>query len=230
MVTNNSHKSVSCANCTSRSNSLFSHFNCDEISTLNSIKTCSFYKKRQSLFLSGGIPHGVYCINKGKVKVFSIGDQGKEHIIQIAKEGDVLGFRAMLSGEPYQVSAETLEECNICFIPKEEFINMIDTNETLRNNVIQALSKEINLRTKLLTNMAQKSVRERLAFFLIYLDSIFIDEPINLSREDLANFVGTATETLIRLLKDFKDEGLIDIQTRKVTLLKKDELLHIAGE
>lgn len=210
--------------------SMFSHFNCDETTDLNSIKTCSYYKKKQSIFLSGSLPRGVYCLNEGKVKIFSMGEQGKEQIIHIAKEGEIIGFRAMLSGDPYEVSAETLEDSNICFIPKDEFLNMIDTNQTLRQNVMQALSKELNIRTKLLTNMAQKSVRERLAFSLIFLDKIYNESTINLSREDLANFIGTATETLIRLLKEFKDEGLIEIHTRKLVLLNQDELLRIAGD
>lgn len=225
-----SHKHVSCDKCKSRKDSLFGHFNCEETTGLNAVKTCAFYKKKQPLFLTGSLPRGVYCLNEGKVKVFSIGEQGKEQIVHIAKEGEIIGFRAMLSGDPYQVSAETLEDSNICFIAKEEFLNMIDSNQLLRNNIIQELSKELNARTKLLTNMAQKSVRERLAFSLIYLDKIYNEEPINLSREDLANFIGTATETLIRLLKDFKEEGMVEIHTRKLTLLDRQALLRIAGD
>lgn len=225
-----SHKHVSCDKCKSRKDSLFGHFNCGETSELNTVKTCAFYKKKQPIFLSGSIPRGVYCLNEGKVKIFSIGEQGKEQIVHIAKEGEILGFRAMLSGDPYHVSAETLEDCNICFIAKEDFLSMIDTNQLLRNNIMQSLSKELNSRTKLLTNMAQKSVRERLAFSLVYLDKLYNEEPINLSREDLANFIGTATETLIRLLKDLKDEGIIEIHTRKLTLLNRSELIRIAGE
>lgn len=225
-----SHKHITCENCKSRKDSLFSHFNCDETACLNSAKTSNFYKKKQPIFLAGSLPRGVYCLNEGKVKVFSIGEQGKEQIVHIAKDGEIIGFRAMLSGDPYQVSAETLEDCNICFIAKDEFLNMIDSNSTLRDNVMKELSKELNTRTKLLTNMAQKSVRERLAFSLVYLDKIYDEESINLSREDLANFIGTATETLIRLLKDFKEEGLIEIHTRKLTLLNRPDLLRIAGD
>ncbi|MBC9811250.1 Crp/Fnr family transcriptional regulator [Crocinitomicaceae bacterium CZZ-1] len=225
-----SHKHLTCENCRSRKDSLFSHFNCEETACLNSAKSCNFYKKKQPIFLAGSLPRGVYCLSEGKVKVFSIGEQGKEQIVHIAKDGEIIGFRAMLSGDPYQVSAETLEDCNICFIAKDEFLNMIDTNPTLRDNVMKELSKELNTRTKLLTNMAQKSVRERLAFSLVYLDKVYSEESINLSREDLANFIGTATETLIRLLKDFKEEGLIEIHTRKLTLLNRPGLLRIAGD
>jgi len=223
-------KHISCDKCKSRENSLFNHFNCGETAALNSLKSCTFYKKKQALFLSGSFPRGVYCLNEGKVKIFSVGEQGKEHIVHIAKDGEIIGFRAMMSGEPYQVSAETLEDCNVCFIPKEDFLNMVELNSTLRNNVMQALSKELNIRTKLLTNMAQKTVRERLAFSLLYLDKLYNNEAINLSREDLANFVGTATETLIRLLKEFKEEATVEIHTRKIVILDHQKLLIAAGQ
>jgi CRP/FNR family transcriptional regulator len=136
----------------------------------------------------------------------------------------------MLSGEPYNVSAETLEESNICFIGKDEFLTMMDTNPTLRNGIIKELSKELADRADFITNMAQKSVRERLAFALILLMKVYENEPINLSREDMANFVGTATETLIRLLKEFKEEGLIEVQTRKLIVLDTRKLMEIAGK
>jgi CRP/FNR family transcriptional regulator len=136
----------------------------------------------------------------------------------------------MFSGEPYKVSASTLEECNICFIGKEDFLNMIETNATLRNGIMKELSKELGDRAVFITNMAQKSVRERLAFALLILGDIYDKEEINLTREDLANFVGTATETLIRLLKDFKEEGIIEIHTRKLEIINKDKLMHLAGK
>jgi CRP/FNR family transcriptional regulator len=100
----------------------------------------------------------------------------------------------------------------------------------LRNGIIKELSKELADRADFITNMAQKSVRERLAFTMLILIDVFDNQPINLSREDLANFVGTATETLIRLLKDFKEEGIIEVQTRKIFVLQRERLLQIAGK
>ena len=100
----------------------------------------------------------------------------------------------------------------------------------MQNGIIKELSKELSDRASFITNMAQKSVRERLAFALILLKGVYEPEPINLSREDMANFVGTATETLIRLLKDFKEEGIIEVHTRKLTILNLDRLVSIAGK
>jgi CRP-like cAMP-binding protein len=224
-----SHKFVTCENCGARKNSLFMDCSIDQVAELNSAKTCNHYKKNQGLFLEGSIPRGVYCINKGKVKVFTLGDEGKEQIIQIAGEGEVLGFRSIFSGEPYKVSATTLEDSNVCFVHRDNFLNMIDTNAALRNELLKEFSKELGDRAEFITNMAQKSVRERLAFVLLLLQNVYKDEPINLSREDLANFVGTATETLIRLLKEFKEDGYINIATRKLTVLNNAALIKLAG-
>lgn len=224
-----SHKHVSCENCGARKSSLFASF-CDaDTENLDGHKTCNYYKKNQALFLEGSNPRGVFCINDGRVKIYARGEEGKEQIIHIAKKGEIVGFRAMFSGEPYNVAASTLEESNICFINKEDFLNMVDTNPNLRNGIMKELSKELAERAKFITNMAQKSVRERLAFALLILDDVYEDEMVNLSREDLANFVGTATETLIRLLKDYKEEGLIETHTRKIEILNREGLLRLAG-
>ncbi len=224
-----SHKHVSCENCGSRSKSLFSGLTGDQVSDLNEFKSCNHYKKNQGLFLEGSVPRGVYCINKGKVKVFALGDEGKEQIIQIAGDGEILGFRSIFSGEPYKVSATTLEDANICFIHRDSFLSIIDTNAAFRNELFKEFSKELGERAEFITNMAQKSVRERLAFILLILKEVYGEDPINMSREDMANFVGTATETLIRLLKEFKEDGLIDIATRKLTVLNLSGVTKLAG-
>ncbi|MDX2360270.1 MAG: Crp/Fnr family transcriptional regulator [Crocinitomicaceae bacterium] len=224
-----SHRHVTCETCKKRGDSLFKSFCEGEVDGLNELKTCTFYKKNQPLFLEGSTPRGVFCMNSGKVKIFTRGEEGKEQIIHLSAGGDIVGFRAMFSGDPYKVSATTLEECNICFIGKSDFLDMVDKNTALRNGIMKELSTELADRATFITNMAQKSVRERLAFSLILLEDIYEEEMINLTREDLANFVGTATETLIRLLKDFKEENLIKTHARKIEILDKDGLHRVSG-
>lgn len=204
------------------------HISLDEQDHLNTHRACNYYKRHQSIFLEGSTPRGVYCINEGMVKLFKRGDEGKEQIIHIAKTGEIVGLKSMFTAEPYGVSAEVLEEANICFIGKDDFLNLMDTNPILRNGIIKQLSLELEDRADFITNMAQKSVRERLAFTMIVLIDIFENKPINLSREDLSNFVGTATETLIRLLKDFKEEGIIEVRKRKIYVLDRERLLQLA--
>ncbi|MFM7667524.1 MAG: Crp/Fnr family transcriptional regulator [Bacteroidota bacterium] len=224
-----SYKHITCSTCLAKSNSLIDKLNDSELTELEQNRGCYHYKKQDTLFVEGSYPRGVFCLNQGKVKVFARGDEGKEQIIHIAKSGEIIGFRAMLSGDPYRVSAETLEECAVCFITKDEFFKMIDSNTEFRNEIIRGLSKELGERAVSITDMAQKSVRERIAASLLQLKDIYGEDPINLSREDLANYVGTATETLIRFLKDFKEDGLIDIQTRKVFILNSAKLHQISG-
>lgn len=210
-------------------NSLFNLLQSDDALRIKNEKATSFYKKNQPLFIEGSYPRGVFCIISGKVKVFSTGETGKEQIIRIAGAGDVVGFRALFSEEPYKLSATTLEESSIFVIKIEDFLELVHSQPELLQAVLRELSKESGERADFIKAMAQKTVRERLAIVLLVLESIYKDDLINLSREDLANFVGTATETLIRLLKDFKDENLIEVQGRKIKLIDVDRIYQESG-
>ena len=186
------------------------------------------YNKGDVLFSEGGTPRGVFFLHSGLIKIVKYGIEGKEQIIEIAKAGDLVGFRAMLSDKSYNVDAKMLEDASIGYIQKADFLKAINNNEKLRNTVIRVLSKELQDRADLLTTMAQKTVRQRTALALILLDDIYKGAPINLSRDDLANFVGTATETVIRLLREFKKDGILDIHGRKITILNIERLIELS--
>ena len=222
----NNFRNVHCLSCSNTNNRLLGNLNESDFIHIDRQKKCSFYRKKQALFVEGTYPRGVYCINEGKVKIYKVGEEGKEQIIQIASAGDLVGFRAMLAEDVYKVSAVTLEDCNICFIPKEDFNLILDTNSILRKGILKEISKELANQVEFITNMAQKSVRQRLCVVLIILKEIYQEEPINLPREDLANYVGTATETLIRLLKELKDEGIIETETRKIFINDAKKLVR----
>lgn len=228
-ILDHSYKNISCLTCKSKQIGALADLDEYHTNYLDQNKTCNFYKKNQAVFTEGSLPRGVFCLNQGKVKVYALGGEGKEQIIHIAKTGDIIGFRAMFSGEPYKVSASTLEECNICFVSKEDFFFMIEEVPSFRNNILKELSRELSDQALFITSMAQKTVRERVAYALLMLDKIYKDEEINLSREDLANFVGTATETLIRLLSEFKDEKIIETHSRKIQIIDYKKLEKIAG-
>lgn len=188
------------------------------------------------LFHEGTRPMGIFCINKGKVKVFRLGGDGKEQIINILKGGDILGYKAMLSDELYPVSAETLEDSNICFIPKTNFLTILEDSPDLYQRLLKKVCHEMGVMTEHMTNLAQKSVRERLALTLVMLNDTYgVDAMdngkviINLTREDLANIVGTATETLIRLLHDFKEEKLVATEGRRIKILEPKQLAEVGG-
>jgi len=196
------------------------------------------YKKGQRLIQEGTRPLGVYCIKSGKVKVFKLGQQGKEHITTILKEGDLVGYRAMLSDSLYHVSVEALEEVVACHIPREEFLKSFQSDKVLNNTLITELSAEVISLTNVITDIAQKPVRERTAATLVLLNTVYSSNngdsngdlsEINLTRESLANMVGTATETLIRIIHDFKEEELITTNGRKINIQDLKALQRIGG-
>lgn len=224
----------SCGGCSIKHNSLFAGLSAENLAFIETSKTCSVCPKGAILFKIGSRPSGVFCILKGKVKVYTLGIDGKQQIIQLAKEGENLGFRTMISGETFKVTAETLEDSQICFIPKSHFLLAMEQIPELNQNVLKKLSVELNAMTKNLTNLAQKPVKQRLAATLIILEDLYRDSDsfervtINLTREDLANFVGTATETIIRLLNALKKEKLIAIEGRKISIANHQQLSKLA--
>lgn len=225
-----------CEACEARKDSIFSGLCAHKLNDLNELKSANTYKKGQILFHEGTRPMGIFCINSGKVKIYKLGSDGKEQIIHIAGSGDVLGYKAMLSEESYPVSGETLEESNICFIPRTNFIEILEQSPDLYQRLLKKVCHEMGLMTERITNLAQKSVRERLALALVMLNDTYgldaMDNgpvTINLTREDLANIVGTATETLIRLLHDFKEEELVMTEGRKITIIDPLNLARLGG-
>ncbi|MEO0332629.1 MAG: Crp/Fnr family transcriptional regulator, partial [Bacteroidota bacterium] len=162
---------------------------------------------------------------QGKVKIYKLGYDGKEQITTIAREGGLLGYKALIAEDTYSVSAETLEDCTICFLPKSSFLQSLQESSSFSERIMKQVCHELGVMTENLTNQAQRPVRERLAITLLKLrDTYGLDAhedgpiEINLTRDDLANMVGTATETLIRLLHEFKKDEYITTKGRKIRI------------
>lgn len=226
---------LDCQFCSARSGSHFSDLGTEELSILSSHKSCVGYKKGQTLFYEGTRPMGLFCINKGKVKVYKMGSNGKEQILFISQPGDFLGYRSLLSEEFYGASATVIEPAAICFIPKTDFLTILNANPSFFSKLMKAVCHELGVMEEKLAQIAQKSVRERLATTILMLKETYGMEgegsdtiDIMLSREDLANIVGTATETVIRLLSEFKSDGLIALEGRKIKVLDDSGLIHEA--
>jgi len=229
------HIDLQCQFCQTRGDSHFSDLPHDDLETLSSHKSCVAYKKGQTLFYEGTRPMGVFCINHGKVKVYKMGSNGKEQILFISQPGDFLGYRSLLSEEFYGASATVLEQAAICFIPKSDFLTILNRNPGFFQKLMKAVCQELGVMEEKLAQLAQKSVRERLAATIIMLKETYGMEgegsdviDIALSREDLANIVGTATETVIRLLSDFKSDGMIALKGKKIQVLDAKRLIHEA--
>ena len=224
-----------CQSCAQRFNSVFCKARQEFLVQINEQKVCNTYKKGQTLFNEGSNPFGVFCINDGKIKLSHQGDDGKEQIIRLLKSGDILGYRALLSGERYSASAVALEDTQICFIPKELFITVLKADQGLAFEMMKLLSDELHRAEVKLTHLAQKPIRERLAETLLFIKETYgfeqdgITLNVRLSREEIANLVGTATESAIRLLSDLKKEGTVELEGKKIKVLKLPQLIKTAN-
>jgi CRP-like cAMP-binding protein len=222
-----------CEFCNPSGDALFGELEQETREEISHGKGCNFYKKKQIIFYEGNHPFGIYCINQGKIKIYKISESGKEQIIRFAKEGDILGYRSLISGEPYRASAETLTDSVVCFIPKEIMFGLIEKDRPFSLKFMRFLCAELGSAENRMLNLSQKPVTERLAEMLLILKEKFGLESdnqtikVSLTREDLASFTGTATETVVRLLKDLKEKKLIDVEGRKIKLLNINGLIKL---
>lgn len=224
-----------CESCPVRGCSFFSGLSENELERISDSKGGNLYKRGQLIFYAGTRPSGVHCIYKGKVKIYKLDPNGHEQIVRLAKEGDILGYRSLISNEPYASFAAPLEDSLICFIPKEVFFDLLFSNQKLSLKMMQRLSVELKSAEKRLAEMAQKPVRERVAETLLLLKKFFGTREdgqtlnVAITREDLAHIVGTATETLIRFLSEFRQEELIELKGRRIKILNSPRLTRIAN-
>lgn len=197
--------------------------------------TEQIYKKDEIIFREGAFPTGIFYISKGKIKKYKVDKESREHIIYVANTGELIGYHAILAQDRYPDFAAALEESKIAFIPKENFLEVLDQSTVLTNRLLKTLSHEFAVLTNSVTLFSHKSVRERLALQLIVLREKYkvdfhegMPVEINMSREDLASLVGTARENVIRLLTDFKEEGILDTKGRKIIVTNVNKLIEIA--
>lgn len=224
----------SCQNCANRQTSVFADLRKDELESLSIQKSCGFFKKGQYIFQENSRLPGVYCIHSGKIKMFRIGSEGKEQIIRFAKAGDMIGYKSILSNEPLSVSAAALDDVSVCFIPKQFLFDTLSINNMFTRKLMEVACHEIGEANKIITNLAQKTVRERLAEVLLILKETFGENEegyleVKLTREEIASFVGTATESVIRLLSEFKKDALIELKGRNIKILKPNQLVIIGN-
>jgi CRP/FNR family transcriptional regulator, polysaccharide utilization system transcription regulator len=227
-----------CENCNVINKTFFKALPKENVLELDKKKTCKIYKKNRTVFTAGNKPDGIYCLNKGKVKLYKTGWGGKEQIVRFAVPGEFFGLRSAVCDNNYTHSAVTIEESHICFISKKDFHEILEQHPHFMSSIIGFISDMLEDANNKLTSLAQKTVRERLAETLIALNKIYNSEhsapglnhtAISLTRQDLANLVGTATETIIRQLAEFKHDQLIGIKGRKVSILDLEGLKRIAN-
>ncbi len=221
-----------CVLCANRFNSVFNVLNDEEAALLSSKKSCRLYKKGNEIFQEGALPYGLFCVNSGKIKLTQTGVDGKEQIIHLAKSGDVMGFRALLGNDKYSCSAFALEDSAICFIPKEVFLPMVETNAKLAMNVIHIFSGMLRDTENNITAIAQRTVKERIAQGLLLLKERYGYEKdtdvinVSISREEIANIAGTSRETAIRTLFELQKENIIELKGKKIKITDYNALVN----
>lgn len=207
----------------------------DHLEALTVSSVTHRYKKGEILFREGGIPTGIFYLKWGKIKKYKTTPKGDEQIFYICTTGELFGYHALLSEEHYPDSAATIEDSQITFIPKDKFLEVVNASTILSNRLLKALAHEFSVFINSITNLATKSVRERVALTLLILDEKFKTNEkdkvaeINISRGDFANMVGTAKETLVRILQEFKAAGLVESDGRVIRILNRRALIRDAN-
>jgi CheY-like chemotaxis protein/CRP-like cAMP-binding protein len=190
------------------------------------------YKKRQRVFSEGNHPIRLYYVQKGKVKVFKINDEGKELIIRIVNEGEFFGYTAMFENSVYKENADALEDSAIATMPRNEFEELLHSHPDVSRKFIKLLASDVTDKEEQLLHIAYNSLRRKVADALLSVHKTYhmgLDGDIHLSRENLAALAGTATESLIRTLTSFKAEHLIEIKDGRITILDYSRLERMAN-
>lgn len=233
----NVFKTIQCENCHSKEKGIFCELELMALGDVSHNKVMNSYKKGQTIFFQGNPPFGLYCISSGKIKVSKLGNDGKESIIRIAGPGDVLGHRSLFSKENYSATATVIEDAAICFIDKNYIHSLLKKEPSVALNIIQKLSHEMGAAEARNASMSQKSARERLAELLLsFMKSYGHEEDdgrtrldIKLNRDEIASIVGTAHETIIRLISEFKDEGIIEQEGKTMFIVDEEKLMDFAN-
>lgn len=218
-----------CEQCVVREFSALKALTKDELVTMSSCKTATTIKKGESLFVEGDNVNGVFCIKDGVCKMTKLSANGKDQIVKLSQKGELLGQRSLISDEPANLSAVAVEDMEVCFIPKSDILNFFNNNNAFSMSLMKSVCGDLKDADDMMVNLAQKNVKERLAQTLLYLEEKFgvLEDKslrLQLSRDEIASIIGTATESCIRLLSEFKKAGLIELQGKKITILDKVKL------
>ncbi len=205
----------------------------EELSHLTSCKGDQIIKKGEHIFEEGEHLKGVYCIKSGVCKLVKLSANGKDQIVKLTTKGDLLGERSTLSNEPANLSAVAVTDMEVCFIPQVEILNAVSSNANFTIDMFKSLGKSIRQSDDLLVNMSQKTMKARLAATLLMLEENFGKESdgslsLVLTREEVAGIVGTATESVIRLLSQFGKEKIIKLDGKHIIILNHDMLRMVS--
>lgn len=204
----------------------------EELTEISREKTSFRFKKGDIIFEEGTKLNGVFCLRNGKCKVTKLSPNGNEQIVRFVQRGELVGHRSVLSSSSAHLTVTALEDMDACYIPKDEIYSKFKNNTDFSFNITKSICTDLDNANVSIANMAQKSVKERLADSLLFFEKTFgVDKDgylnILLSREEIANSIGTATESSIRLLSQFKKDKLIELKGKRIKILEKKKLQNI---
>ena len=221
--------SAKCEQCIVRELSSLKALNKEELLRMAECKSSYEVKKGDPLFEEGEMLNGIYCVKDGVAKMSKLSANGKDQIVKLVKKGELLGQRSLISEEAANLSAVAIEDMQVCFIPKAEVLKFFNENNQFSLNMMKSVCSDLREADDHMVDMAQKTVKQRLAHTLLHLEKDFGTNEdgslkIQLSREEIAGMIGTATESCIRLLSEFNKEGLIELSGKKIILVNKNML------
>lgn len=223
-----------CENCIIRQfNSLRAMSN-EELKAVSDTKTTQIVKKGEAIFEEGEKLNGVFCVRNGVSKLSKLSANGKDQVVKLATKGEVLGQRSVIVEETSNLSAVALSDMEVCFIPKESIVNALHRNPNFTMEVLRHIAHDLKEADDVIVNMSQKTVKQRMAEAFLYLKNNFGEDDkgflnLSLSREDMANVVGTATESAIRFISEFKKEGLLRSSGKRIAISNEKKLRDLAA-
>jgi CRP-like cAMP-binding protein len=186
-----------------------------------------YYKPKELLYREGDHGHYIYLVNQGQVKTYKLNERGKEFILGVHKQGDFFGYKSLLEDRCYSQFAETMEKSELYKIPKDDFLSLLHENQDVAKKFIKMISKNLSDKEEELVQLAYSSVRKRVASKLLELIAGTSQNYTLISRTDLANMIGTASESVVRTLADFKEEKIIETEGAKITILDTEKLRRL---
>ena len=218
-----------CENCIIRQFNSLRAMSKEELKSVSDSKIIKKIKKGETLFNEGEHLNGVYCVKDGVSMLSKLSANGKNQIVKMATKGELLGQRSLVAEEQANLSAKAVADMEVCFISKEHIANTLQNNPDFAVEVLRHMAHDLKAADEGFVNMSQKTVKQRLAATFLYLHQTFGTDSegfliISLSREDIADVVGTATESAIRMISDFKKQGLIKTSGKKIGVLEEKKL------
>ncbi|MGB5818963.1 MAG: Crp/Fnr family transcriptional regulator [Saonia sp.] len=221
-----------CENCIIRQFNSLRAMSKEELKKVSDSKTTKIVKKGETIFEEGERLNGVFCVRDGVSKLSKLSENGKDQIVKLATKGKVLGQRSVISEELSNLSAVAVNDMEVCFIPKEGIVNSLHKNPDFTFDVLRHMAHDLKEADDVIVNMSQKTVKQRVAEAFLYLKNNFGEDDdgflrLTLSREDIAGVVGTATESAIRIISEFKKKGLIKTSGKKIGIAEERKLMDL---